>query len=151
MSIFTCLAINAYGSAVDLALRVRLKKEGMDPRKDVNIIEIGFANIGAAIREKRADCGVLILPFMNTELQKGGLRPIFTGGDAFGPYAVIFHVVTNNFLKANRAAVTKPLRKVSSRVVGSARGASSLTRSARYVKPIAPTSKMSKAAPAKVL
>jgi len=100
------VAINAYGSAVDLALRVRLKKEGMDPRKDVNIVEVGFANIGAAIREKRADCGVLILPFMNTELQKGGLRPVFTGGDAFGPYAVIFHVVTNNFLKANRGAVT---------------------------------------------
>lgn len=100
------VAINAYGSAVDLALRVRLKKEGMDPRKDVNIVEVGFANIGAAIREKRADCGVLILPFMNTELQKGGLRSVFTGGDAFGPYAVIFHVVTNNFLNANRGAVT---------------------------------------------
>jgi NitT/TauT family transport system substrate-binding protein len=100
------VAINAFGSAVDLALRVRLKKEGMDPRKDVNIVEIGFANIAVAIREKRADCGVLILPFMNAELQKGGLRPVFTGGDAFGPYAVIFHVATNNFIKANQAAVT---------------------------------------------
>ncbi len=101
------VAINAYGSAVDLALRVRLKKEGIDPRKDVNVVEVGFANIGAAIREKRVDCGVLILPFMNTELQKGGLRSVFTGGDAFGgPYAVIFHVVTNNFLKVNRGAVS---------------------------------------------
>ncbi len=100
------IAINAYGSAVDLVLRVRLKKEGIDPRKDVNIVEIGFANIGSAIREKRTDCGVLILPFMNTELQKGGLRAVFTGGDTFGPYAVIFHVVTNNFLRANRGAVS---------------------------------------------
>lgn len=99
------IGINAYGSAVDLALRVRLKKEGMDPRKDVQIVEIAFPNIGAAIREKRIDCGVLILPFMNTELQKGGLRTVFDGGDAFGPYSVIFHVVTNNFLKANREAV----------------------------------------------
>jgi sulfonate transport system substrate-binding protein len=99
------IGINAYGSAVDLALRVRLKKQGMDPKKDVQIVEIAFPNIGPALREKRVDCGVLILPFMNTELQKGGLRGVFDGGDAFGPYSVIFHVVTNNFLKANRAAV----------------------------------------------
>lgn len=99
------IGINAYGSAVDLALRVRLKKEGMDPRKDVQIVEIAFPNIGPAIREKRIDAGVLILPFMNAELQRGGLRQVFNGGDAFGPYAVIFHVVTNNFLRANREAV----------------------------------------------
>lgn len=99
------IGINAYGSAVDLALRVRLKKENMDPRKDVQIVEIAFPNIGPALREKRIDCGVLILPFMNNELQKGGLRPVFDGGDAFGPYSVIFHVVTNEFLKSNRRAV----------------------------------------------
>ena len=100
------IGINAYGSAVDLALRVRLKKEGIDPRKDAQIVEIAFPNIGPALREKRIDCGVMILPFMNAELQKGGLRPIFNGGDAFGPYSVIFHVVTNNFLKAHRPAVS---------------------------------------------
>jgi sulfonate transport system substrate-binding protein len=99
------IGVNAYGSAVDLTLRVRLKKDNLDPRKDVQIVEIGFANIAAAIREKRIDAGVLILPFMNAELQKGGLRAVFTGGDAFGPYGVIFQVVTNTFLKANRPAV----------------------------------------------
>jgi ABC-type nitrate/sulfonate/bicarbonate transport system substrate-binding protein len=99
------IGINAFGSAVDLALRVRLKKENMDPRKDVQIVEIAFPNIGPALREKRIDAGVLILPFMNNELQKGGLRKVFDGGDAFGPYSVIFHVVTNSFLKTNRKAV----------------------------------------------
>jgi sulfonate transport system substrate-binding protein len=99
------IGINAFGSAVDLALRVRLKKEGIDPRKDAQLVEIAFPNIAAAIREKRVDCGALILPFMNAEIQKGGLRPIFNGGDAFGPYSVIFHVVTNEFLKGNRRAV----------------------------------------------
>ena len=42
---------------------------------------------------------------MNAEVAKGDLRPLFTGGDAFGQYAVIFQVVTNDFLKANTAAV----------------------------------------------
>lgn len=99
------VGINAFGSAVDLALRVKLGKDGIDPRKDLTIVEVGFPNQAAAIRSKRIDCGILILPFMATELAKGGLRPLFTGGDAFGPYSVIFQVATNDFLKKHPDAV----------------------------------------------
>lgn len=99
------IGVNAFGSAVDLAMRVKLTKDGLDPKKDVQVVEVGFANQAVAIREKRIDCGILILPFMNTEIRKGDLRALFTGGDAFGPYAVIFQIVTNDFLKANTAAV----------------------------------------------
>jgi sulfonate transport system substrate-binding protein len=99
------IGVNAFGSAVDLALRVHLKKSGLDPRRDVEIVEIGFPNIPSAIREKRIDCGVMILPFMNTELAKGGLRALFNGGDAFGVYSPIFQVVTNRFVQSNRPAV----------------------------------------------
>ena len=41
------IAINAFGSAVDLVLRVVLKKDGIDPRRDVQIVEVAFPNIGA--------------------------------------------------------------------------------------------------------
>ena len=99
------VGINAFGSAVDLILRVTLKKHGLDPKKDVQVVEVGFPNLGAAIRERRIDCGVLILPFMAVEKVKGGLRPLFSGGEVFGPYAVIFQVVTNDFLKAHPEAV----------------------------------------------
>jgi sulfonate transport system substrate-binding protein len=99
------VAINAFGSAVDLALRVKLKKDGIDPRKDLTIVEVAFPNQASAIREKRIDCGILILPFMNAEVSKGDLRALFTGGDAFGPYSVIFQVVTNEFLKKNPEVV----------------------------------------------
>jgi sulfonate transport system substrate-binding protein len=99
------VGINAYGSAVDLALRVKLKKDGLDPRKDLTIVEVAFPNQAAAIREKRIDCGILILPFMNAEIRRGDLRALFTGGDAFGPYSVIFQVATNDFLKKNADAV----------------------------------------------
>ena len=99
------VGINAFGSAVDLALRIKLKKDGIDPRRDLTIVEVAFPNQAAAIREKRIDCGILILPFMNAELRKGDLRALFTGGDAFGPYSVIFQVVTNDFLKKNPEAV----------------------------------------------
>jgi sulfonate transport system substrate-binding protein len=99
------IGVNAFGSAVDLAMRVKLTKDGLDPKKDVQVVEVAFPNQAAALRAKRIDCGILILPFMNTEIRKGDLRPLFTGGDAFGPYAVIFQIVTNDFLKANTPAV----------------------------------------------
>ncbi|MGC2585064.1 MAG: ABC transporter substrate-binding protein, partial [Pseudolabrys sp.] len=78
------IGINAFGSAVDLVLRVVLKKKGLDPRRDVQIVEVNFPNMGAAIREKRIDCGVLVIPFLAVESRKGDLRVLFTGGDAFG-------------------------------------------------------------------
>ncbi|HEY7245254.1 MAG TPA: ABC transporter substrate-binding protein [Xanthobacteraceae bacterium] len=98
------VAINAFGSSVDLALRVKLKKDGIDPRRDLTIVEVAFPNQAAAIREKRVDCGILLQPFMSIETRKGGLRPLFTGGDALGPFSVVFQVATNDFLKKNPAA-----------------------------------------------
>ena len=100
------IGVNAFGSAVDLAMRVKLKNDGIDPRADVQVVEVGFANQASALREKRIDCGVLVLPFMNAEIVKGDLRVLFTGGDAFGgPYSVIFQVTTNDFLKQHPEAV----------------------------------------------
>jgi NitT/TauT family transport system substrate-binding protein len=99
------VGVNAFGSAVDLALRVVLKKNKLDPRNDLQVVEVNFPNMAAAIREKRIDCGVLVIPFLAVESPKGDLRAVFTGGDAFGPSSVIFQVATNNFLKKNPDAV----------------------------------------------
>jgi NitT/TauT family transport system substrate-binding protein len=99
------VGINAYGSAVDLLLRVVLKKKGMDPKRDVQIVEINFPNMAAAIREKRIDCGVLVIPFLAVEVPKGDLRTLITWDDAFGPSSVIFQVAATSFLNANKEAV----------------------------------------------
>jgi sulfonate transport system substrate-binding protein len=93
------VAINAFGSAVDLVLRVALKKANLDPRRDVQIVEVTFANIASAIRESRVDCGVLVIPFLPAESAKGDLRPLFTGGDTLGPSSVVFQVATSKFIR----------------------------------------------------
>ncbi len=99
------VGVNAFGSAVDLVLRVMLKKAKLDPRRDVQIVEVAFPNMAPAIREGRIDCGVLVIPFLAVEAPKGDLEPLFTGGDAFGASSVIFQVVNSKFLKANPDAV----------------------------------------------
>jgi sulfonate transport system substrate-binding protein len=93
------VAINAFGSAVDIVLRVALKKAGLDPRRDVQIVEVNFPNIGPAIRERRVDCGVLVIPFLPIESAKGDLRALFTGGETLGPSSVVFQVATDPFIR----------------------------------------------------
>jgi sulfonate transport system substrate-binding protein len=99
------VAINAFGSAVDIVLRVALKKAGLDPRRDLQIVEVTFPNIAPAIREGRVDCGVLVIPFMPAEAAKGDLRGLFTGGDTLGPSSVVFQVATNKFINEQGAAL----------------------------------------------
>jgi sulfonate transport system substrate-binding protein len=99
------VAINAYGSAVDLVLRVALKKANLDPRRDLQIVEVTFPNIAAAIREGRVDCGVLVIPFMPAEAAKGDLRGLFSGGDTLGPSSVVFQVATDKFIREQPEAL----------------------------------------------
>lgn len=99
------VGVNAFGSAVDLDLRVMLKRGMLDARRDLEIVEVAFPNMAPALRSKRIDCGVLVIPFLAAEAQRGDLRPLFTGGDVFGPSSVIFQVATNSFLKAHPDAV----------------------------------------------
>jgi sulfonate transport system substrate-binding protein len=99
------VAINTFGAAVDLVLRVALKKAGLDPRRDVQIVEVTFANIAPAIREGRVDCGVLVIPFLPAEAAKGDLRALFTGGDTLGPSSVIFQVATDKFIREQPEAL----------------------------------------------
>jgi NitT/TauT family transport system substrate-binding protein len=100
------VAVNGFGSIVDLPLRILLQKAGLDPKVDVQIVEIAFPAIGAALREKRIDCGSMVLPFMAAEKEKGGVRALARCVDAFpGPYSAIFQSVRSEFLEQQPAAV----------------------------------------------
>jgi sulfonate transport system substrate-binding protein len=96
---------NAFGSAADVLARVFLKNSGLDPKKDLEIVELSFANMASSIREKRIDCGAMIQPFWALEQKKGDLRPLFTNGDALGPVQMLVHVASNDYLKKSPDAV----------------------------------------------
>jgi NitT/TauT family transport system substrate-binding protein len=98
------IAVNAFGSTPDTVLNVTLRKAGVD-RKDLRVVEVTFPSIGAALRSKRVDCGVLPLPFNATELAKGGIRPVFSGKDSLPPFSITVQVASSNFLKAQPGAV----------------------------------------------
>ena len=99
------VAINAFGSAVDIVLRVALKRANLDPKKDLEIVEITFPNIAPALRDHRIDCGILVIPFLPLEVAKGDLRPLFTGADTLGPNEVAFMAASDPFIKAHPDAL----------------------------------------------
>ena len=99
------VAINAFGSAVDIVLRVALKRANLDPKRDLEIVEITFPNIAPALRDHRIDCGILVIPFLPLEFAKGDLRALFTGADTLGPNEVAFMAASDPFIKAHPEAL----------------------------------------------
>lgn len=99
------IGTNAFGTAVDIHLRTMLVKSGLDPKKDVNIVEVAFPNQDTMLREKKIDVATMVQPFWAVAEAKGGVRPIFTGEDAMGLTQFVFMVGRQDFLTQRRAVV----------------------------------------------
>jgi len=99
------LATNAAGSAVDIVMRAMLRKNGVDDKKDVTIVEAAFPNMFAMLSEKKADAIPGVIPFsFNPKLREQG-RVLFTQKEAVGRTQMIVWAAREGFLKKNRAAM----------------------------------------------
>jgi len=99
------LATNAAGSAVDIVMRAMLRKNGVDDKKDVTIVEAAFPNMFAMLSEKKADAIPGVIPFsFNPKLRETG-RVLFTQKEAVGRTQMIVWAAREGFLKKNRAAM----------------------------------------------
>jgi NitT/TauT family transport system substrate-binding protein len=100
------VALGAKGTALDLALRVMLKKTcNFTADRDFTIVEVRYPNQETFLREKKVDATVLIPPFVHAALRKGGIRPVFNNGDAIGRSQFLVQVARTEFLAQHRAAV----------------------------------------------
>lgn len=103
------LATNTQGSAVDIAMRVMLRKHGLNDRTDVSIIEAPFPAMKSLLQEGKADLIPAVLPFSaDPELEKIS-RPLFTQKDAMGQTQMIIHTARSGFLEKHGDAVTDML------------------------------------------
>ena len=78
------LATNAEGSAVDIAMRAMLQTNGLDPKRDVNIVEAAFPTMRAMLGEKKVDLIPAVLPFSRNPELRAMAHPLFTQKDAVG-------------------------------------------------------------------
>jgi NitT/TauT family transport system substrate-binding protein len=99
------VASNAAGSAVDVAMRAMLKKNGLEDKRDYTVIETPFPTMRAMLAEKKVDLIPGVLPFsLDPELRKIA-RPLFRQNEAIGETEMIIWAVRKGFLDKNRAAM----------------------------------------------
>jgi NitT/TauT family transport system substrate-binding protein len=99
------LATNAAGSAVDIVMRSALRKNGIDDKKDVNVVEAAFPNMKAMLMSKKADIIPGVAPFSFDKELREASRVLFTQQQIVGRTQMILWAAREDFLKKNRAAM----------------------------------------------
>jgi len=103
------LATNTIGSAVDIAMRVMLRKHGINDKTDVSIVEAQFPVMKSMLNDNKVVLVPAVLPFSaDPDLQQIS-RPLFTQKDAIGQTQMIIHNARADFIKKNHAAVVDML------------------------------------------
>jgi NitT/TauT family transport system substrate-binding protein len=99
------VASNAGGSAVDVAMRAMLKKNGLEDKRDFTVLETPFPTMRAMLAEKKVDMIPGVLPFsLDPELRKIS-RTLFKQSEAIGETEMIVWAVRKPFIDKNRAAM----------------------------------------------
>jgi sulfonate transport system substrate-binding protein len=99
------LASSGIGGAMDVPMRGMLKKHGLDPLKDVTIVEVGMPNHRAALADGKVDLISSPLPFSQDPNLRAMARTLFTQHEAAGTTQMIMWSARAGWLAKNRAAV----------------------------------------------
>jgi len=98
--------VNAIGGTVEQGIRIMARKNGMDPSRDLTIVEGRPPFLPAMVREDKVQGATLFQPFFEEAMAKGGLKVLFSAKDIYGgPTDYVFMMFDNKFLQANKAAV----------------------------------------------
>ncbi len=99
-------------SASDVATRLALEKLGLDPDKDVILIQIGEEPARyAALEAGRIDAALASPPYLHVEIQKG-MSQLFDFSKINVPYAHTGIVTTRKFLAGNRSTAIAFLKAI---------------------------------------
>lgn len=96
------LAVNAIGSAIDIAARVAFRENDVNT-ESVDFRELSFGAIPSALKEQKVAAGTFIQPFY--QMNRTDLKPVFNTRDAFGSFLKIFITMRNSFLDDHPEAV----------------------------------------------
>ena len=78
------IGVVGYKTATDLWARAGLINAGLVPDKDTKVFSIGFPAMGDAVRTDKVQAGTFVEPFYSQQVEKGGLRKLFTATEAVG-------------------------------------------------------------------
>ena len=98
--------VNAIGGTVEQGVRIIARKNGLNPERDLTIVEGRPPFLPAMVRDNKVQAAVLFQPFYEDAMSKGDLKVLFTASDIYGgPTDYVFMAFDDKFLKANARAV----------------------------------------------
>ena len=113
------VGVNVYGASLDHIQRAIFRGAGLDPEKDVKILEISFGLMEATLRRGDIQCGAFPQPFLTRAAEKGGVKPLFRLGDIQPRFVQLVNVFQTKFIEKNPEAVKAFLEdwKIASRYI----------------------------------
>lgn len=104
------IAVTRFGSLTDLLVRPLLVSWGLDPKKDVTLLQIGSQrDIATAISLKKVDAGVLSFP-TSYYAERTGLKALYDFGESGGEIPTTTVAISREFGRKNRDTVLRFLQ-----------------------------------------
>jgi len=104
------LAVTRFGSLTDLLIRPALKKWGLEPMKDVKLIQIGrMPDIATAISQRTVDGGVISFP-TSVQAEKLNIKTLFDFAESDYALPATTVVISRKYGKGHRDEVLRFLK-----------------------------------------
>ncbi|OGA04843.1 MAG: hypothetical protein A3I00_01710 [Betaproteobacteria bacterium RIFCSPLOWO2_02_FULL_64_12] len=98
--------VNAIGGTVEQGVRIMARKSGLNPDRDLTIVEGRPPFLPAMVRDNKIQAATLFQPFYEEAMAKGDMKVLFRVSDIYGgPTDYVFMVFDDKFLKANARVV----------------------------------------------
>ncbi|MBI4319809.1 MAG: ABC transporter substrate-binding protein [Chloroflexi bacterium] len=104
------VAVSRFGSASDFGTRFALRKFGIDPEKDVTIVQAGGMAEGLAALLSGGVQGAAFGPPISLQAKKAGMNEVISYPDTGVAYATAIIVTTKRYLNSNKETVRNFLK-----------------------------------------
>ncbi len=101
------LGVSSIGSTSDIATRVALRKMGLDPEKDVNIIGVGSASNRLAAMQSGAIQGGLSFPPESVIMEAKGFHTLLDMAATKAPWSNASDIILRSYINSHRDAVQR--------------------------------------------
>ena len=99
------IATPGAGGAIDIAMRVMLRRHGLEEKRDYAMIEAPMPAMKAMLLDRKVDLAPGVPPFSHDAELRANSRALFTQRDALGRTQMIVLTARKGFLEKNRAAM----------------------------------------------
>ena len=98
--------VNAIGGTLDMGVRIMARKAGLNPEKDLTVVEARPPFLAGMVRDNKIQAATLFQPFFEEAMAKGDLKVLYQSSDIYGgPTDYVFMAFDEKFLKAHPQAV----------------------------------------------